>query len=53
MRASVLYVQYVAVRIWKVKNVFDVNRTGGYETSRTFDGGGPCYTEDPVPLTFN
>lgn len=24
MRASVLYVQCVAVRIWKVKNVFDV-----------------------------
>lgn len=28
MRASVLYVQCVAVRIWKVKNAFDVNRTG-------------------------
>ena len=53
MRASVLYVQCVAVRIWKVKNVFDVNMAGSMKPQENSDGGSPRYTEDPVPLTFN
>lgn len=43
MRASVLYVQCVAVRIWKVKNVFDANSMKPQELPMG---------EDPVPLTL-
>ena len=46
MRASVLYVQCVAARIWKVKNVFDANRTGSMKPQDLAIG------EDPVPLTL-
>ena len=46
MRASVLYVQCVAARIWKVKNVFDANRTGSMKPQDLAMG------EDPVPLTL-
>lgn len=42
MRASVLYVQCVAVRIWKVKNGIRCEQDREYETSRTSDGGSPC-----------
>ena len=41
MRASVLYVQCVAVRIWKVKNVFDVNRTGSMKPQELLMGEVP------------
>lgn len=53
MRARVLYVQCVAVRIWEVKNVLDVNRTGSMKPQKRLMERSPCYTEDPVPLTFN
>lgn len=46
MRASVLYVQCVAARIWKVKNVFDANRTGSMKPQDL------AMEEDPVPLTL-
>ena len=45
-----LYVQYVAANIWKVKNVFDVSKTE-YESSRIADGRSLCMTENPVSLT--
>lgn len=48
MIVSVLYVQCVAVLIWKVKNIFDLNRTGSMKPQELLMGS-PCSTGDPPP----
>ena len=45
LRASVYYVHCVAALIWKVKNVFDVNKTGNMKPQELLTGGVPVTLE--------